>query len=86
MIGSSGTVVGRGVDPSETGIATGLNSDVRLVGGGVGGQLAAALMTTYAIAPQVPGAAAFTVGFAAIAACALAGAACGALVPGRGPA
>lgn len=62
VLPSSGTVVARGVDLSQTGIATGLNSDVRLVGGGVGGQIAAALMSAYVIAPQVPSAEAFTAG------------------------
>lgn len=81
VIGSSGTVVARGVDASQTGIATGLNSDLRLIGGGIGGQTAAALMTAFAVAPQAPSAHAFTVAFWTIAGGALAGAVCGALAP-----
>jgi hypothetical protein len=69
------------VDASQTGVATGLNSDLRLIGGGIGGQTAAALMTAFALAPQAPSAHAFTVAFWTIAGGALAGAACGALAP-----
>jgi hypothetical protein len=77
VIGSAGTVVTGAVDAEDTAVATGLNSDVRLVGGGVGGQTAAALMTALALTPQAPRESAFVVGFAATGIVALLGAACG---------
>jgi hypothetical protein len=77
VIGSAGTVVTGAVDAEDTAVATGLNSDVRLVGGGVGGQMAAALMTAIAFTPQAPRESAFVVGFALAGAVALLGAAFG---------
>jgi EmrB/QacA subfamily drug resistance transporter len=60
------------VDPREMGVAGGMNTVVRAVGGVVGGQVGAALLTARTIGEtSVPAESAFTITFALCAACAL---------------
>lgn len=87
-IEAGSSVISHTARRTEVGVATALNSTVRRVGGGIGGQLGAALLTAYAI-PGVPGTArerAFVIGFAVIAVVGLIGAVCGALIPPAEPA
>jgi MFS family permease len=52
------------VDPREMGIASGMNTVVRVIGGVVGGQIAAALLTAQTIGDtSVPAESAFTTTF-----------------------
>ena len=69
-------LIAENVDPREMGIATGMNTVVRLVGAVVGGQLGAALLTALTIGnTSAPSESAFTWAFAlgAVAALAAAG-------------
>jgi EmrB/QacA subfamily drug resistance transporter len=59
------------VEQTETGAATSLNSTLRRVGGGIGGQVGALLLATIAVSPHVPANRAFVAAFA-IGACAAA--------------
>jgi Na+/melibiose symporter-like transporter len=65
-IGIGSDLVAEAVEPRESGIATSINSVLRRVGGGVGGQVAAALLVALAVG-SVPTGSAFTTGFLAAA-------------------
>jgi 4-amino-4-deoxy-L-arabinose transferase-like glycosyltransferase len=63
------------VPPGQTGVAAGINTIVRTVGGAVGARVAAAIVASSATASGVPGASGYTrafASFAVIAVCALA--------------
>ncbi len=65
------SLIAANVDAREMGVATGMNTVLRLIGGVVGGQLSAALLTTHTIpGTSVPAESAFTwaFGLAAVAA------------------
>jgi len=63
------------VDALEMGVASGMNTLVRLIGAVIGGQVAAALLTTQTIgSSSVPAESAFTTSFALAAVAALAAA------------
>jgi MFS family permease len=77
------TLIAENVRPQETGVATGMNTVMRSIGGVVGAQVGAALLTTYTIAgthglPSVRG---FEISFAVAALAALAGAGLACVVP-----
>jgi MFS family permease len=64
------------VDPFEMGVASGMNTVVRLIGAVIGGQVAAALLTAQTIGDgPIPAESAFTTTFALSAAAALVAAA-----------
>ena len=64
------------VDPREMGVAGGMNTVVRMIGGVIGGQVGAALLTARTIGDtSVPAESAFTITFALSAVTALAAAA-----------
>jgi EmrB/QacA subfamily drug resistance transporter len=72
------------VRPSETGIATGMNTVLRTVGSVLGGQIGAAIVTADTIRhTAVPALSAFVTAFWVTAAVALAGAAVARLIPSR---
>jgi MFS family permease len=73
------------VDPSETGVANGMNTVMRSVGGVVGGQVGAALVSTWLIAgTAVPAETGYTAAFWVSAVAALAGVGIALLIaPGR---
>lgn len=83
-IGCAGSVITQSVPRQDTGVSTAFNSVVRLVGGGIGGQVAAAVLAAYALVPQgPPSEAAYTVGLSAAAGVAGAGALAALLLPRR---
>lgn len=84
-ISIAGTIVTSSVDRADTGIATGINSVLRRVGGGVGAQVAAAFMASFTLADGTPSESAFTSSFALGAGVVTLGALCAALVRTRGP-
>lgn len=51
------------VEPSQTGVATGMNAIMRTVGGAIGGQVAAAVLTGYLTASGYPREAGYTLTF-----------------------
>jgi hypothetical protein len=72
------------VPAEQTGVATGMNTIVRTIGGAIGSQVAAGIVTATAVkgAPTERG---FTIAFAASAGALLVGFAVGLLVPARAP-
>jgi MFS family permease len=73
------------VRPSETGVATGMNTVLRTVGAVLGGQIGAAIVSADTIGrTAVPALSAFVVAFWVTAAVALAGAGVARLIPARG--
>lgn len=84
-IGTSGTLITRSVGERDTGISNAINSALRRVGGGIGGQVGAALLTTLTFAgTSVPRENAFVAAFAVAAVLSLLGALCAVLVPKKG--
>jgi len=77
------TLIAENVRPEETGVATGVNTVMRSIGGVVGAQVGAALLTTYTIAGTrvVPSVRGFEIAFAVAAAAAFVGAGVACLVP-----
>jgi len=77
------TLIAENVRPEETGVATGVNTVMRSIGGVVGAQVGAALLTTYTIAGTriVPSVRGFEIAFAVAALAALVGAGLACLVP-----
>ncbi len=55
------------VEPSQTGVATGMNAIMRTVGGAIGGQVAAAVLTGYMAASGFPREAGYTLTFVLLA-------------------
>ena len=84
-VGSAATLVASTVSEEETGVATSLNSDLRLMGGGVGAQLATVIVGTFTLANGTPRELGFTVAFLAATGVAALGTVAALLVPsGRG--
>ncbi|MEZ5124574.1 MAG: MFS transporter [Solirubrobacterales bacterium] len=52
------------VEPTETGVATGINTIMRNIGGAVGGQITASLLAAHVIAGGVPAESGYTAAFA----------------------
>ena len=63
-ISASGTLVTGAVREQDTGISNSFNSVLRRVGGGIGGQVGAALLASFAVADGIPREGAFVVAFA----------------------
>lgn len=81
-IGTGGMLVTQAVSEQDTGISNAVNSVLRRVGGGIGGQVGAALLATFTVAgTQVPRESAFVVAFAIAAVLCLAGAGCTFFIP-----
>lgn len=81
-IGTSGTLVTQAVREQDTGVSNAINAALRRVGGGIGGQIGAALLSTITIAgTQVPRESAFVVAFAISAVLCVAGAGCAIFIP-----
>jgi MFS family permease len=77
------TLIAVNVRPEETGVATGMNTVVRSIGGVVGAQVGAALLTTYVIAGSggLPSVRGFEIAFAVGAIAAVIGTALACMVP-----
>jgi MFS family permease len=77
------TLIAENVRPAETGVATGMNTVIRSIGGVVGAQVGAALLTTYTIAGShgLPSLRGFEICFAIAAGAAIVGAAIACFVP-----
>jgi MFS family permease len=68
-------LIAENVHPTETGVATGMNTVVRMIGAVVGGQLGAALLTAQTIeGTALPAESAYTIAFGLSAVAALVGA------------
>jgi MFS family permease len=74
------------VDPHETGEATGVNTIARNVGASLGGQVAASVTASHAIAGGLPADSGFQIAFLMSAGVALAAGAAGLLIPASRPA
>jgi EmrB/QacA subfamily drug resistance transporter len=57
------TLIAENVDETETGVATGMNTVIRLIGAVVGGQIGAALLTAYTVRSGAPAEAGYTIAF-----------------------
>ena len=82
------TIIAQTVRPSETGVASGMNTVMRTVGGVIGGQIGAALLTAHTIpGTQVPSVDGYEIAFALGSVAALVGAAVAVFItrpqPGR---
>jgi EmrB/QacA subfamily drug resistance transporter len=82
------TIIAQSVRPSETGVASGMNTVMRTVGGVIGGQVGAALLTAHTIpGTAVPSVDGYEIAFALGSAAALVGAAVAVFItrpqPGR---
>jgi MFS family permease len=73
------------VEPTETGAATGLNSTLRRVAGGVGSQVGAIILAAFTVRAGGPSGGAFVLAFAITAAAAAAGAAAALAIRPGGP-
>ncbi len=73
------------VRETETGVATGMNTVIRMIGGVVGGQIGAAILTAHALRNGVPAESGFTVAFALSAVAAAAAAVVAASIRVRAP-
>jgi predicted MFS family arabinose efflux permease len=81
-IGMGGTLVTQSVSEQDTGVSNALNTTLRRVGGGIGGQIGAALLATITIAgTQTPRESAFIIAFAVTALLCLLGAGCAVFIP-----
>jgi MFS family permease len=81
-IGAGGTLVTQAVSEQDTGISNAVNTALRRMGGGIGGQIGAALLATLTVAgTQVPRESAFVFAFAIAAVLCLIGAGCALFVP-----
>ena len=81
-ISASGALVTGAVSEQDTGISNAINSVLRRVGGGIGGQVGAALLAAFAVAgSSMPREEAFVVAFAISAGLSLLGALCAVFVP-----
>jgi MFS family permease len=78
---SMAVLVTEAVDPTETGVANGMNTVMRTVGGVIGGQVGAALLTAYPIGETgIPSVTGFEIAFAASAVASVVGAAVAAFI------
>ena len=73
------------VPASQTGVASGMNANIRTVGGAVGGAVLGSVVTAGARADGLPVEAGYTHGFAVLASCSLVAALVALLVPVRRP-
>ena len=80
---SMSTLIAENVRPEETGVATGMNTVMRSIGGVIGAQVGAALLTTFTIAgtDHIPSVRGFEISFGVAALAALVGAGLACLVP-----
>ena len=84
-ISASGALVTGAVSEQDTGISNSFNSVLRRVGGGVGGQVGAALLASFALAGDgIPREEAFVVAFTISAGLCLLGALCAVFIPQEG--
>jgi EmrB/QacA subfamily drug resistance transporter len=78
-------LIAESVKPTETGVATGMNTVIRMVGAVLGGQIGAALLTAYTLGDtSIPSEYGFTVSFALAAVAGLAAAAVATAISPRG--
>jgi MFS family permease len=69
------------VPPSQTGVASGMNANVRTIGGSIGSALMASIVTARPLPSGLPREAGYTAGFAAMTAALLLAGAAGLLIP-----
>ncbi|HEV2633872.1 MAG TPA: MFS transporter [Actinocrinis sp.] len=75
------------VPPEQTGVASGMNANIRTIGGSIGAALMASIVTSHLESSGLPKESGYTVGFAMLAACLVLAAFAGLLIPAsvRGP-
>jgi EmrB/QacA subfamily drug resistance transporter len=69
------------VPPHQTGVASGMNANIRTIGGSIGAALMASVVTSQLAADGLPKEIGYTVGFAALAVALVAGAVAAAFIP-----
>ena len=69
------------VPPEQTGVASGMNANIRTLGGGLGSAIMASIVTSAVGASGLPKGSGYTAGFAVMAALLLLAAAAGLLIP-----
>jgi MFS family permease len=69
------------VPPEQTGVASGMNANIRTIGGSIGAAVMSSIVTAGATADGVPKESGYTAGFAVLAAAALLATAAAVLVP-----
>jgi MFS family permease len=75
------SLIVQGADPAQTGIATGMNTNIRTIGGSIGIAVVAAIVTSHTQPGGLPTAAGYTTGFLVLAAVAAAAVIVALLVP-----
>ena len=75
------SLVVQGVPPEQTGVASGMNANIRTIGGSIGAAIMSSIVTSGAAASGLPRESGYTHGFALLALAALAAAVCSVLVP-----
>lgn len=75
------SLIVQGADPAQTGIATGMNTNIRTIGGSIGIAVVAAIVTSHTQPSGLPTAAGYTTGFLVLAAIAAAAVVVALLVP-----
>jgi EmrB/QacA subfamily drug resistance transporter len=76
-------VIVEAVPPEQTGVATGMNANLRTIGGAIGGQVTASVLAASTVAGAYPANAGFTTSFSMLAVLALVSAVVAALIPRR---
>jgi EmrB/QacA subfamily drug resistance transporter len=76
----SALIVGA-VPASQTGVASGMNANIRTIGGSIGSAAVASIVTSHLAASGLPKEAGYTTGFAALAGCLVLAALAGLLIP-----
>ena len=82
---SMANLIVESVPPEQTGIATGMNTIVRSIGGAIGSQVAASIVTATLASSGLPSERGFTIAFAAAAGALAVGAVVALLIPPRTP-
>jgi EmrB/QacA subfamily drug resistance transporter len=72
------------VPPGQTGVASGMNANIRNIGGSIGSAVMASIVTAQLEPSGLPREAGYTTGFAALAVAVLVGALAGLLIPAQG--
>jgi MFS family permease len=82
---SMANLIVESVPAEQTGVATGMNTIVRSIGGAIGSQVAASIVTATLATSGLPSERGFTIAFAAAAAALAVGAVVALLIPSRAP-
>src|SRR3954470_20012248 len=81
VFASLASVVVAAVPPEQTGVASGMNTNIRTIGGSIGAAVTASIVTWHPLPTGFPRESAYTMGFAVLAGVMLTAAACGLAIP-----